>query len=165
VLTVHATATNTIEAMRLGAFDHLTKPIGREDLARVLRSMLASIAEPRASRSEPEQEGLIGSSETMRTVQKTIGMLADSDATVLITGETGTGKELVARAIHGHGHRSSGPFIAVNCAAIPDELLESELFGHVRGAFTGAVSDRTGAFRQAEHPSRRSGCDLSPPPP
>ena len=151
VLTAHATATNTIEAMRLGAFDHLTKPIGREDLARVLKSMLASIAEPRASRSEPEQEGLVGSSETMRTVQKTIGMLADSDATVLITGETGTGKELVARAIHGHGHRSSGPFIAVNCAAIPDELLESELFGHVRGAFTGAVSDRTGAFRQAEH--------------
>jgi DNA-binding NtrC family response regulator len=150
VLTAHATATNTIEAMRLGAFDHLTKPIGREDLARVLRSMLASVAEPRASRSEPEQEGLIGSSETMRTVQKTIGMLADSDATVLITGETGTGKELVARAIHGHGHRSTGPFIAVNCAAIPDELLESELFGHVRGAFTGAVSDRTGAFRQAE---------------
>jgi two-component system NtrC family response regulator len=145
VLTVHATATNTIEAMRLGAFDHLTKPIGREDLARVLKSMLASITEPRASRSEPEQEGLIGSSETMRTVQKTIGMLADSDATVLITGETGTGKELVAHAIHGHGHRSGGPFIAVNCAAIPDELLESELFGHVRGAFTGAVSDRTGA--------------------
>jgi DNA-binding NtrC family response regulator len=151
VLTAHATATNTIEAMRLGAFDHLTKPIGRDDLARVLKSMLASIAEPRASRSEPEQEGLFGSSETMRTVQKTIGMLADSDATVLITGETGTGKELVARAIHGHGHRSGGPFIAVNCAAIPDELLESELFGHVRGAFTGAVSDRTGAFRQAEH--------------
>ncbi len=82
---------------------------------------------------------MIGASETMRTVQKTIGMLADSDATVLITGETGTGKELVARAIHGHGHRGSGPFIAVNCAAIPDELLESELFGHVRGAFTGAV--------------------------
>jgi DNA-binding NtrC family response regulator len=151
VLTAHATATNTIEAMRLGAFDHLTKPIGRDDLARVLTRMLASIAGPRASRSEPGREGLIGSSETMRTVQKTIGMLADSDATVLITGETGTGKELVARAIHGHGHRSGGPFIAVNCAAIPDELLESELFGHVRGAFTGAVSDRTGAFRQAEH--------------
>ncbi|MBI1777860.1 MAG: sigma-54-dependent Fis family transcriptional regulator [Proteobacteria bacterium] len=150
VLTAHATATNTIEAMRLGAFDHLTKPIGRVDLGRVLRDMLASTAEPRASRPEPAQEGLIGSSGEMRAVQKTIGMLADSNATVLITGETGTGKELVARAIHDHGHRARKPFIAVNCAAIPAELIESELFGHVRGAFTGAVGDRTGAFREAE---------------
>jgi DNA-binding NtrC family response regulator len=151
VLTAHATAANTIEAMRLGAFDHLTKPIGREDLARVLTSMLTAAAEPRGPQAEPTQDGLIGSSEAMRTVQKTIGMLADSVATVLITGETGTGKELVARAIHEHGHRNSKPFVPVNCAAIPAELLESELFGHVRGAFTGAVSDRTGAFRQAEH--------------
>ncbi|HVO88770.1 MAG TPA: sigma-54 dependent transcriptional regulator, partial [Casimicrobiaceae bacterium] len=152
VLTAHATAANTIEAMRLGAFDHLTKPIGREQLARVLNSMLASIVETHPSPPEPEQDGgLIGSSEVMRTVQKTIGMLADSDATVLITGETGTGKELVARAIHSHGYRGGKPFIAVNCAAIPTEIIESELFGHVRGAFTGAVSDRAGAFQQAEH--------------
>jgi two-component system NtrC family response regulator len=151
VLTAHATATNTIEAMRLGAFDHLTKPIGREGLARVLERMLAGATEPRVAMPDVELETLIGSSEAMRTVQKKIGMLADSDATVLITGETGTGKELVSRAIHDHGHRSGDPFIAVNCAAIPVELMESELFGHVRGAFTGAVSDRTGAFRQAEH--------------
>jgi two-component system NtrC family response regulator len=150
VLTAHATAANTIEAMRLGAFDHLTKPIGRADLARVLNRMLASVAEPHAPPAESEPDGLIGSSEAMRTIQKTIGMLADSAATVLITGETGTGKELVARAIHGHGQRSSEPFVAVNCAAIPAELMESELFGHVRGAFTGAVSDRAGAFQQAE---------------
>jgi two-component system NtrC family response regulator len=150
VLTAHATATNTIEAMRLGAFDHLTKPIGREDLARVLGGMLASATESRAFRPKPAQDGLIGSSEAMRAVQKTIGMLAESNATVLITGETGTGKELVARAIHDHGHRGRNPFIAVNCAAIPAALIESELFGHVRGAFTGAVSDRTGAFREAE---------------
>ena len=150
ILTAFASAENTIEAMRLGAFDHLTKPTGREDLARVLSSMLANATEPRAARPEPAQEGLIGSSEAMRAVQKTIGMLADSNATVLITGETGTGKELVARAIHDHGHRGRKPFIAVNCAAIPAELIESELFGHVRGAFTGAVSDRTGAFREAE---------------
>jgi two-component system NtrC family response regulator len=150
VLTAHATAGNTIEAMRLGAFDHLTKPIGREELARALSAMLDSVAEPRASGSEPVQEGLIGSSRAMRAVHKTIGMLADSNATVLITGETGTGKELAARAIHDHGHRSGKPFIAVNCAAIPAELMESEVFGHVRGAFTGAVGDRAGAFQQAE---------------
>ena len=150
VLTAHATASNTIEAMRLGAFDHLTKPIGREDLARVLIRMLGSTAEHPASRSQATQDGLIGSSEAMRTVQKIIGMLADGEATVLVTGETGTGKELVARAIHEHGHRSAKPFVAVNCAAIPSELMETELFGHVRGAFTGALSDRTGAFCQAE---------------
>ena len=151
VLTAHATAANTIEAMRLGAFDHLTKPIGREEVSRVLGGMMAMRAEPYAPRAEADQDGLIGSSEAMRAVQKTIGMLADSNATVLISGETGTGKELVARAIHDHGHRSGKPFVAVNCAAIPAELLESELFGHVRGAFTGAVTDRKGAFREAEH--------------
>ncbi|RAS37460.1 sigma-54-dependent transcriptional regulator [Paraburkholderia bryophila] len=151
VLTAHATASNTIEAMRLGAFDHLTKPIGRADLARVLQRMLSSVAEPGASFPAQEAEAIIGSSEAMRTVQKTIGVLADSDATVLITGETGTGKEVVARAIHEHGLRHDRPFVAVNCAAIPVDLLESELFGHARGAFTGATADRDGAFRQAAH--------------
>lgn len=150
VLTAHATASNTIEAMRLGAFDHLTKPIGREDVARVLKRMLASAGgAPGVTASEP-QETLIGSSETMRQVQKSIGMLADSQANVLITGETGTGKELVARAIHDYGQRRAAAFVAVNCASIPSELMESELFGHVRGAFTGAVNERVGAFRQAQ---------------
>jgi len=150
VLTAHATAENTIEAMRLGAFDHVTKPIGREALARVLVRMVTSASERPRSSAEAAQEGLIGSSEAMRTVQKTIGMLADSNASVLITGETGTGKELVARAIHDHGQRGGKPFVAVNCAAIPGELMESELFGHVRGAFTGATNDRAGAFCQAD---------------
>jgi DNA-binding NtrC family response regulator len=149
VLTAHATAHNTIEAMRLGAFDHLTKPIGREALARVLTAMLATGAEKQLLSTEREETGLIGSSDTMRAVQKAIGRLADSEATVLITGETGTGKELVARALHDHGQRAHQPFIAVNCAAIPTELMETELFGHVKGAFSGAVRDRLGAFREA----------------
>jgi two-component system NtrC family response regulator len=150
VLTAYATANNTIEAMRLGAFDHLTKPIGRADLARVLDGMLASTAGPQVNPAQSAEGALVGSSEAMRQVQKRIGMLADSNATVLITGETGTGKELVAHAIHDHGQRSGKPFIAVNCAAIPSELQESEMFGHARGAFTGAVTERLGAFRQAD---------------
>src|SRR5438034_11078384 len=102
-----------------------------------------------ASRNLVEDD-LVGPSDAMRAVQKTIGLVADTDATVLIAGETGTGKELVASAIHRYGRRASGPFVAVNCAAIPAELLESELFGHVRGAFTGAVAERSGAFRDAD---------------
>ncbi|MEE3623941.1 sigma-54 dependent transcriptional regulator [Nitrospirillum sp. BR 11752] len=152
VLTAHATAANTIEAMRLGAFDHLTKPVGRAALTEALNGMLAlnrSGETPGGATSSPA-EGLIGVCEAMRAVQKTIGMLADSDATVLITGETGTGKEVVARALHDHGSRAARPFVAVNCAAIPSELMESELFGHVKGAFTGATADRMGAFRQAD---------------
>jgi DNA-binding NtrC family response regulator len=152
ILTAYASASNTIEAMRLGAFDHLTKPIGRDDLmslvSRMLRSREAVTGTPPPS-AESDDE-LIGPSDAMRAVQKMIGLVADSDATVLITGETGTGKELAARAIHRHGRRSGGPFVAVNCAAIPSELLESELFGHVRGAFTGAIADRKGAFRDAD---------------
>ncbi|EGX99445.1 two component, sigma54 specific, Fis family transcriptional regulator [Nitrospirillum viridazoti Y2] len=151
LLTAHASAANTIEAMRLGAFDHLTKPVGRAELTRVVRGMLALNEGWAGSGGKPavQPEGLIGVCEAMRAVQKTIGLLADSDTTVLITGETGTGKEVVARAIHDHGNRAAAPFVAVNCAAIPSELMESELFGHVKGAFTGATADRMGAFRQA----------------
>jgi DNA-binding NtrC family response regulator len=150
ILTAVANATNTIEAMRLGAADHLTKPIGRNDLLAVIERMLVPL--PKVSVRETEGssgEELVGPSAAMRDVQKAIGMLADSDVTVLIAGETGTGKEVVARALHRHGHRRTKPFIAVNCAAIPTELLESQLFGHVRGAFTGAVADRIGFFREA----------------
>ena len=153
ILTAYATAANTIEAMRLGAFDHLTKPIGRDDLAsllaRMVRSRHAKAAHPAPAEPAATSDDLIGSSESMRAVQKTIGLVADSDATVLITGETGTGKEVVARTIHRVGARGAGPFMALNCAAIPPDLLESELFGHVKGAFTGAVLERKGAFRDA----------------
>ena len=150
ILTAVPTTSNTIEAMRLGAADHLAKPIGRADLSTLLNRILsapASIQSPSAR--VDDGSGLIGLSGPMREVQKTIGLLADSDATVLITGETGTGKEVVARAIHRHGKRAKAPFVAINCAAIPAELLESLLFGHVRGAFTGAVADRPGSFREA----------------
>ncbi len=150
VLTAVPTASNTIEAMRLGAVDHLAKPIGRAALAALIARMLPQGAPPgRAAAAAADGEELVGGSPAMREVQKAIGMLADMDASVLITGETGTGKEVVARAIHRHGRRAASPFVAVNCAAIPAELLESQLFGHVRGAFTGAVADRAGSFREA----------------
>ncbi len=163
VLTAVATAANTIEAMRLGAADHLAKPVGRLDLQALLGRMLpegtpsraAGAPAPRTANRAPElepggEEDLVGASAAMREVQKTVGLLADGDATVLIAGETGTGKEVVARALHRHGRRRGRPFVAVNCAAIPAELLESQLFGHVRGAFTGAVADRAGSFREAD---------------
>ena len=150
VLTAFATAENTIEAMRLGAFDHLTKPIGRQELDALLKRVPRRRGIPPASDDVSETGTLIGSSEAMRHVQKTIGLAADSDTTVLILGETGTGKELVARALHEHGLRKTKPFVAVNCAAIPPDLLESEFFGHVKGSFTGATADRAGAFRDAE---------------
>ena len=164
VLTAVPSSDNTIEAMRLGAADHLAKPIGRDELRRLLQRLLPTEGPEEGGAEGPAQgvgppasplpasarDGdLVGASAAMREVQKSIGLLADSDATVLLLGETGTGKEVVARAIHRHGRRAKAPFVPVNCAAIPAELLESLLFGHVRGAFTGAVADRPGSFRDA----------------
>jgi two-component system NtrC family response regulator len=152
ILTAFAASHNTIEAMKLGAFDHLTKPVGRDDVRDVLARVLARPAAEalRAARSGVEESGLMGASRAMREVQKLIGLAAAGDVSTLISGETGTGKELVARALHGHSARAPHPFIAVNCAAIPSELLESELFGHVKGAFTGALTDHAGRFREAD---------------
>jgi DNA-binding NtrC family response regulator len=152
ILTAVPTSDNTIEAMRLGAADHLAKPIGRDGLRalllRILPDPLNATGAATLAPTTPKGD-LVGSSAAMRDVQKSIGLLADSDATVLLLGETGTGKEVVARAIHRYGKRAKGPFVPVNCAAIPAELLESLLFGHVRGSFTGAVTDRAGSFREA----------------
>jgi len=160
MLTAYASGGNTIEAMRLGAFDHLTKPVTRaalvETLARALRREAdtperhQTAAAPPAAREPVDGTELVSGSEAMRQVFKRIGLAADSDATVLVLGETGTGKELVARALHRNSGRAAGPFVAVNCAAIPAELMESELFGHVKGAFTGAVHERIGRFREAD---------------
>ncbi len=151
VLTAHADGGNTIEAMRLGAFDHLAKPIGRDDIIEVLGRALRREAAGTAPAAAPGDAGeLIGVSTAMREVHKRIGLAAASDAPVLILGETGTGKEMVARALHRHSARAARPFVAINCAAIPKDLLESELFGHVRGAFTGAAGDRPGCFRAAD---------------
>jgi DNA-binding NtrC family response regulator len=150
VLTAFADSSNTIEAIRLGAFDHLTKPIGRADLQRVLAEALKKSQIVPGDDYLPSGDDLIGFSPGMREVQKRIGIAASGEVTVLIEGETGTGKELVARAIHRFGDRKKGPFVAVNCAAIPQELLESELFGHAKGAFTGAIQVRAGKFRDAD---------------
>ncbi|MHC3431799.1 sigma-54-dependent transcriptional regulator [Delftia lacustris] len=157
MLTAYASGSNTIEAMRLGAFDHLTKPIARTALVEALDRALQGAGpaqdcgDGQAGQPQMHDDGeLVSGSEAMRQVFKRIGLAADSDATVLVLGETGTGKELAARALHRNSVRAERPFVAVNCAAIPADLMESELFGHVKGAFTGAVSDRAGRFREAQ---------------
>jgi DNA-binding NtrC family response regulator len=150
MLTAFATAAGTVEAIKLGAFDHLLKPVGRNDLAHAIERALRSskgAAAPLKVAIEPGE--VIGNSAPMREVLKLIGLASASNVTVLFTGETGSGKEVLARLLHGASMRAEAPFIAVNCAAIPEELLESELFGHVKGSFTGAVAARAGRFRQA----------------
>src|SRR3954470_5913291 len=144
-----------IEAMKQGAYDYLFKPLDLHQLRRVVGEALevarrmrepAVIAE---TPSDPDVDGaIVGSCPAMREVYKAIGRVAAQEVPVLITGESGTGKELVARAIYQHGPRAKAPFLALNCAAIPENLLESELFGHEKGAFTGAERRRIGKFEQ-----------------
>jgi DNA-binding NtrC family response regulator len=146
------TLETAIEALRAGAFDYVSKPFNIGEIKATVARALAQAAHgetlpPPRSRIAPE--GLLGRSAAMLDVYKQIARAADSAAPVLIQGESGTGKELVARAIHAHGRRVSRPFVAVNCGAIAETLLDSELFGHTRGAFTGAVADRRGLFEQA----------------
>jgi len=141
-----------IEAVRTGAFDFISKPFDIADVTRIvdlaLKQAVRSDEAPAPIPAVP-LGGLIGSTAPMLEVYKHIALAADAQASVLIVGESGTGKDLVARAIHAHGKRSREPFVAINCGAVVDTLLESELFGHVRGAFTGAVADRAGVFAEA----------------
>jgi len=155
MMTAYGTTQTAIEAMKLGAYDYLLKPF---DVPKLKQTVAAALQTARDMKqvvsyqplleSEDYDIGIVGRSEVMQNVFKLIGQLATSDATALITGESGTGKELVARAIYHHSRRSDTPFLAVNCAAIPENLLESELFGHEKGAFTGATAQRIGKFEQ-----------------
>ncbi len=155
LMTAYGTTQTAIEAMKLGAYDYLLKPFDvpkLKDLVnnalKAARDMKQVVSYEPLLESEDYELGIVGRSEPMQQVFKLIGQLAASDATALITGESGTGKELVARAIYHHSNRNQSPFLAVNCAAIPEQLLESELFGHERGAFTGASMQRIGKFEQ-----------------
>ena len=155
LMTAYGTTQTTIEAMKLGAYDYLLKPFDIPKLKEVVANALKAAHDMRQVvsyepllESEDYEVGIVGRSEPMQQVFKLIGQVAGTDATTLVTGESGTGKELVARAIYHHSHRSAQPFLAVNCAAIPEQLLESELFGHERGAFTGATLQRIGKFEQ-----------------
>jgi two-component system nitrogen regulation response regulator GlnG len=158
LMTAYGTTQMAIEAMKLGAYDYLLKPFDvpklKEIVANALkaaRDMTQVVSYQPLLEEEDYEQGIVGRSEPMQQVFKLIGQLAASDATALITGESGTGKELVARAIYHHSNRSQQPFLAVNCAAIPEQLLESELFGYERGAFTGAATQRIGKFEQCHH--------------
>ena len=155
MMTAHGTTESAIEATKAGAYDYLLKPFEMPESACARAKGITS----RRMMTEPVELGaaratsaaLVGNCRAMQAIYKEIGRIASKPVNVLIRGETGTGKELIARAIYQHSDRSKAPFIAINCAAIPETLLESELFGHERGAFTGAENRRIGRFEQADH--------------
>ena len=159
IMTAEASMKNAVEAMKRGAYDYITKPfdldvidaiIEKVSRAREVAGQVTMLKQELKERYQVEKN-IIGNSPVMREVYKTIGKVAGSDVTVLVQGESGTGKELVARAVHFNSGRLGKPFVAINCAAIPRELLESELFGSEKGAFTGAVERKLGKFEQANH--------------
>ncbi|MSP23716.1 MAG: sigma-54-dependent Fis family transcriptional regulator, partial [Myxococcales bacterium] len=157
ILTAHATVDTAVDALKLGAVDYISKPFDQEEIRRAVRKALriAELSHRDAShpgaRGLPEgtRFGILGGSKPVRDLYALLDRVADTPTTVLVTGESGTGKELVARALHEHSSRAGRPFIKVNCAAIPEALVESELFGYERGAFTGAVTSKPGRFELA----------------
>jgi two-component system NtrC family response regulator len=157
IITAYGTIENAVEAMKQGAFDYITKPFNRDELRLTLdRALTMRRLEKENVELRAEVKGrycfdsIVGNSEKLREVLDMAGRVAASDATVLITGESGTGKELLAKGVHYNSLRADGPFVAVNCAAIPENLIESELFGHVKGSFTGAIKDKEGKFERAD---------------
>ena len=157
MITAFGTVDIAVEAMKAGAYDYITKPFNRDELRLTVAKALqfsGLAVENRQLKRELADRGdfrmMIGASATMDKVFQIVRKIADTEASVLITGESGTGKELVARSIHANSSRRERPFVAINCAAIPRDLLESELFGHLKGAFTGAVKDKVGRFQLAE---------------
>lgn len=157
ILTGHASIDSAIRATQKGAFHFITKPFNMEEIISLVDKALAH-KQLQVENNQLRQElnrkyqfnQIVGGSDEIKSVLSLVEKVADSDSTILITGESGTGKELIARAIHYNSSRSDQPFIAINCGAIPSELLESELFGHVKGAFTGAISNRAGRFELAD---------------
>jgi len=154
MITAHGTVDTAVEALKLGAFDYVTKPFDQAEFRTVVgkASRTRELSQKHVS-GDPNQRGryrIIGQSEPMHGVYDVIEKVADTPSTVLITGESGTGKELIARALHENSSRKDKPFVSVNCAAIPPDLLESELFGYERGAFTGAVTSKPGRFELAD---------------
>ncbi len=149
IMTAHASIDSAVEAIRLGAFGYLRKPFSKQEL---LDSLMRALTVRRAEQVQAQKEGeevcdfsgIIGQSEAIKRVFRIVTRVSSSNATILLTGESGTGKELFARAIYANGPRSAGRFVSINCGALPESLLESELFGHIRGSFTGAIRDKDG---------------------
>ncbi|MBW1803068.1 MAG: sigma-54-dependent Fis family transcriptional regulator, partial [Deltaproteobacteria bacterium] len=157
IMTAYGTTETAIEATKMGAFDYILKPFDIPDILSVIGQALEagrfmrSPVDMNGIPGKAPREAIIGRSKPMQDVYKAIGRVSTTDATVLIRGESGTGKELVARAIYLHSQRAKNAFLVINCVAIPENLLESELFGYERGAFTGAVHRRVGKIEQANH--------------
>ena len=157
VITAYASLESAVEALRLGAMDYVTKPFKVEEIKIVIEKVFDQIAlrrenvHLRRQLSEKTDLGsIIGKSEEMQRLLGFVRRVAPTDSTILITGESGTGKELIAQAIHLHSRRAEGPFVSINCGALPESLLESELFGHMKGSFTGAIKNKDGLFKVAD---------------